>query len=214
MSIYKDLTQLPYYLNFSMVAPPHGRTHAWNTGAGSAPRYDFGFGLSFSSFEYHDLKAKKLLGDKVSLSVQVTNTGRKASGWTKPTDEVVQVYASWAVSRSSSSSSSSSGGGGGGGGGFSGRVPVRQLVAFERLRAILPGETRPWSVVLPSARYALVDSAGDRVLPKGAVTFSVCGHQPTAASTSATGSPCVSAEVSVRTRPYVVSTRENGGERF
>ncbi len=47
--------------------------------------YPFGFGLSYTSFEYSDLKAERI-GDELKISVKVTNTG-KCSG-----REVVQIY--------------------------------------------------------------------------------------------------------------------------
>ena len=47
--------------------------------------YPFGFGLSYTSFEYSDLKAERS-GDELKISVKVTNTG-KCSG-----REVVQIY--------------------------------------------------------------------------------------------------------------------------
>lgn len=47
--------------------------------------YPFGFGLSYTDFEYSDLKAERT-GDELKISVKVTNTG-KYSG-----REVVQIY--------------------------------------------------------------------------------------------------------------------------
>jgi beta-glucosidase len=48
-------------------------------------RYPFGFGLSYTVFEYSDLKAERC-GDELKISVKVTNTGQ-CSG-----RETVQVY--------------------------------------------------------------------------------------------------------------------------
>ncbi len=47
--------------------------------------YPFGFGLSYTSFAYSDLKAERC-GDELKISIKVTNTG-KCSG-----REVVQIY--------------------------------------------------------------------------------------------------------------------------
>ena len=48
-------------------------------------------------------------------------------------------------------------------------------------------------------RYSLVDAEGQRVLPRGTMTLSVGGHQPTQHSTEASGgAECASATVSVR----------------
>jgi len=56
----------------------HGRTYMYHR---NAPLYPFGFGLSYTSFEYSDLTA-----DRNTVSVRVKNTGRCAG------DEVVQLY--------------------------------------------------------------------------------------------------------------------------
>jgi beta-glucosidase len=62
-----------------------GRTYKYFEGE---PLYPFGFGLSYTTFKYSDLKlAKKAkVGDKVIVSVKVTNTGKRAG------EEVVQLY--------------------------------------------------------------------------------------------------------------------------
>ena len=49
--------------------------------------YPFGFGLSYAQFEYSDMKAE-VSGDKVTVSVKVTNTGKYAG------KEAVQLYVS------------------------------------------------------------------------------------------------------------------------
>ncbi|MEO8361651.1 MAG: fibronectin type III-like domain-contianing protein [Vicinamibacteria bacterium] len=53
------------------------------------PLFPFGFGLSFTTFEYSNLKTSKASmkrGDKLEVSLQVRNTG------TRDADEVVQLY--------------------------------------------------------------------------------------------------------------------------
>merc|ERR1712008_26816 len=98
--------------------------------------------------------------NNIELSCRITNVGRD-DRWTASTDEVVFVFATWNVSSASD---------------FSGRVPVRQLVAFARLRQIAAKESRVWTATVPAKHYALVSSTGDRVLPSGLVTFFVGGH--------------------------------------
>ena len=59
--------------------------------------------------------------------------------------QVLMVFASWQLDNNAN---------------FSGRVPVRQLVAFARLRDIAANETRAWSATIPAKHYALVDAHG------------------------------------------------------
>src|SRR5437899_3505581 len=59
--------------------------------AGIRPQFEFGEGLSYTTFGYRDLRVgQKIIGkgDQLSVSVTVTNTGRRAG------KEVVQLYVS------------------------------------------------------------------------------------------------------------------------
>jgi beta-glucosidase len=60
--------------------------HRWHARAGTKPLYAFGFGLSYSSFEYGDLSVAG--GDTVSASFSVRNTGTRAGS------DVPQLYLS------------------------------------------------------------------------------------------------------------------------
>ena len=54
-----------------------------------APRFPFGYGLSYTTFEYGNLRLNKpeyALGETIEVSVDVTNTGARAG------KEVVQLY--------------------------------------------------------------------------------------------------------------------------
>lgn len=55
---------------------------------GVAPRYPFGYGLSYSDFEYSDLKVEKTAGGRCKVSFNVTNKGRYDAA------EVAQIYVS------------------------------------------------------------------------------------------------------------------------
>jgi beta-glucosidase len=60
-----------------------GRTYRFFTGK---PLYPFGFGLSYSIFEYSQLKLQKTPSGELSVSVRVRNTSPVAG------DEVAQLY--------------------------------------------------------------------------------------------------------------------------
>ena len=77
------LDQLPPMMDYNIR---HGHTYMYFKGQ---PLYPFGFGLSYTSFEYSNLKASSdELGKdgEITFRVRVTNTGSRAG------DEVVQMY--------------------------------------------------------------------------------------------------------------------------
>ena len=79
----KATTDLPPFEDYSMT----GRTYRYAT---REPLFPFGFGLSYTSFEYHDLKivspSKPTSGFRVAVTLK--NAGSVAA------DEVVQLYLS------------------------------------------------------------------------------------------------------------------------
>jgi beta-glucosidase len=82
VTFYKSADDIPDFQNYNM----EGRTYRYFRGE---PLYPFGYGLSFSDFEYSglELSSKKVSsGDQITVSVTVTNRG-KMDG-----DEVVQLY--------------------------------------------------------------------------------------------------------------------------
>jgi beta-glucosidase len=89
--------------------------------------YPFGYGLSYTTFEYSDA-AVKAEGDKISVSVTVKNTG-KAEG-----KEVVQVYASAPASQLDK--------------------PVKELKAFAKTKSLKPGESETLTMVVNAADLA------------------------------------------------------------
>lgn len=85
------------------------------------PLYPFGYGLSYTSYTYGNLKAEKT-ENAVRVSVSVTNTGKRDG------DETVQCYVQDVVAK---------------------RVrPVRQLKGFEKV-SLKAGETKKVEFVIP-----------------------------------------------------------------
>lgn len=79
----KSLDQLPPMMDYDIR---HGRTYMYFKGE---PLYPFGYGLSYTTFRYSNLKtsSSNLAKDgTVTVSVDVTNTGSRAG------DDVVQLY--------------------------------------------------------------------------------------------------------------------------
>lgn len=89
------------------------------------PLYPFGYGLTYTDFEYTGLRVAKQGEDTLELSVQVRNAGSYAS------DEIVQFYGYYNPRQSRQPRF---------------EQPKKRLIAFERLRNILPGETRTLTV--------------------------------------------------------------------
>jgi beta-glucosidase len=103
---------MPSILDYDIISA--GMTYMYYDGT---PLYPFGHGLSYSTFEYSNLKTNgKAVGGngKIKVSVDVTNTGDV------PGDEVVQLYTAQQTSRDT--------------------VADRQLREFERI-SLEPGET-------------------------------------------------------------------------
>jgi beta-glucosidase len=76
----KSLEQLPPMMDYDIR---HGRTYMYFR---DTPLYPFGFGLSYTTFAYRDLKINRNGGESIDVSVSVKNTGQRAG------DEVVQLY--------------------------------------------------------------------------------------------------------------------------
>ena len=82
VTFYQSTDQLPPFRDYNM----QGRTYRFMK---EKPLYPFGFGLSYTSFEYKNLKLVPeniSVDERLKISVEVTNTGQKAG------DEVVQLY--------------------------------------------------------------------------------------------------------------------------
>jgi beta-glucosidase len=82
ITFYKDTTQFPGFEDYSMK----GRTYRYMT---SEPLFQFGYGLSYTSFTIGNAQLNKMQinkGEDVVLMIPVTNTG-KSNG-----TEIVQVY--------------------------------------------------------------------------------------------------------------------------
>lgn len=114
---------------------------------GYDPQWDFGFGLSYTSFEYQNLVLTKQTiskSDTITVSVDITNTGKVAG------KEVVQMYIS---------------------DDFASLVPTgKSLKAFQKIQ-LAPGETKTvhFQIIADDLKFA--DTEGKWILEPG--TFHV-----------------------------------------
>jgi len=146
VTYYKSIDQIPAFENYDMK----GKTYRFFT---QEPLYPFGFGLSYTSFTYSDLKLPEnaLAGEKIIVKATVTNTG-KSDG-----DEVVQLY----LSDEKGSTPR----------------PLRQLEGFQRI-TLKPGESSVVEFTLEPRQFSIINNKDKRVIEPGYFTISVGGKQP------------------------------------
>ena len=155
VTIYKSLEQLPPYEDYDMAA---GRTYRYFHGE---PLYPFGFGLSYTSFKYSDLKVApaKLDGTStVTVTATVTNTGKLAG------DEVAQLYLATDAKLPDAADAPQ---------------PLRQMEGFQRI-SLKSGEKKSLKFDLTPIQFSLVNNEGQSVVAPGKVHISVGGGQPIA----------------------------------
>jgi beta-glucosidase len=121
VTFYRSVSQLPAFADYDMK----GRTYRYFEGD---PLYPFGFGLSYTTFEYSGLSVDRprvKAGDPIGVSMNLKNTGSRDG------DEVVQLYVR-AVNAPFS-------------------MPLKSLRAFSRV-AIAAGATKPLRFSLVASR--------------------------------------------------------------
>ena len=90
----REVGQIPVYYNFLNTGRPAAGDSDRNYRSAYIdlsiyPKYEFGYGLSYTSFEYSDLRlsTKKMkAGEKITVNVSISNTG-KVDG-----EEIAQLY--------------------------------------------------------------------------------------------------------------------------
>lgn len=145
VTFYKSTAQLPPYEDYDM----ENRTYKFFRGE---PLFEFGHGLSYTSFAYSDLKIPDSIraGDDVKVSVKVRNTGKMAG------DEVVQVYIKDLDA--------------------SVRVPLHSLQGFERIH-LKPGQAKTVTFNLLPENLALLNDDMKWMVEPGRFLISVGGRQ-------------------------------------
>ena len=134
VSVPRSVGQLPVYYNRKM---PYSHDYVEES---ALPLYPFGHGLSYTTFEYNDVRTEGDAPDAFCVKVDVTNTGTLAG------DEVVQVYV-----RDLTASTVR---------------PRKQLCAFKRVH-IPAGQTVTVTLPLARSAFELVNAAMQRVVEPG-----------------------------------------------
>lgn len=123
--------QIPMYYNRKNTGRPH--LYEDYIDCDDAPLYPFGYGLSYTTFEYTDMQLDRdQIGrdEAVQVSVNVTNTGQRAG------EETVQLYIRDLVASSAR--------------------PVKELKGFRKVQ-LAPGESRTVLFTLGREELELLD---------------------------------------------------------
>jgi beta-glucosidase len=143
----KSLDDLPPFENYSMK----GRTYRYME---KEPMYPFGFGLSYTTFTYSNLKLSKNTikkNEPVEAEVTVTNSGKVAS------DEVVQLYLTHLPGGEN--------------------IPLYSLKGFKRIH-LAPGASQQIKFAITPDMMKLVNEDGKSVLDEGEIKVSIAGSLP------------------------------------
>lgn len=154
LTFYSSLSQVPPFQEYSM----HNRTFRYFSGK---PLYAFGFGLSYTSFDYSSLKVDPSVkaGDAVTVEADVKNTGKMEG------DEVAELYLAQPKAF---------------------ETPLRVLAGFKRLH-LAAGESAHIKLTIDPRSLGQVDAKGNRVIVPGEYTVSLGGAQPQEAASVQTG---------------------------
>jgi len=146
ITVPRNVGQLPDYY---YQKPSAKREYLGTT---TLPLYPFGWGLSYSSFSYGNLRLATdtiMPNGQTKVSVDVTNSGQVRG------DEVVQLYIRDEVS--------------------SVTRPVKELRGFQRL-TLDPGQTKTVDFPLGFAELSFLDRSMQRVVEPGTFTIMVGGN--------------------------------------
>ena len=169
MTFYKSVDQLPPFEDYTMT----GRTYRYFKGE---PLYSFGYGLSYTRFEYSNLiiPDESKTNDSITVSVEVHNSG-KIGG-----DEVVQLYIKNLTTVVP--------------------VPIHSLQGFKRIH-LHPGERQRVQFQLLPKQLAVINANLKFVVKPGSFEIATGGIQPGVQSTT---TECISKKITVAGNPFVV----------
>jgi len=152
LTFYQNVNQIPAFDEYDMK----GKTYRYFDGK---PLYEFGYGLSYSNFEYSikNIPAEVKTGEDIQVAVDVKNTGQIAG------DEIVQLYVSLPDSKL--------------------KKPIRSLQGFKRVH-LLEGEIKTVSFTLQPKQFAARNNENAALVEPGEVLLSIGGKQPDGKSLS------------------------------
>ena len=153
VTFYASMDQLPPFTDYSM----QNRTYRY---FGGKPLHGFGYGLSYSTFEYSNLKLSSPqlnAGDDLSVEADVRNVAGPAG------EEVAELYLEFPSVPG---------------------APLRALRGFQRLH-LSPGETQHVTCTLKARDLSMVNEKGEHVVAPGEYNVFIGGAQPSETSAGA-----------------------------
>jgi len=146
ITFYKSEKDIPDFSNYDMK----GRTYRYFNGT---PLYPFGYGLSYTTFEYSNLQTTETAEttSPVNITVDVKNTG-KMDG-----EEVVQLY----VSNKTATT----------------EVPITALRGFQRVN-LKKGEQKSVTFTLKPEDFSITNSDIQQIVEAGTFEIAVGGALP------------------------------------
>jgi beta-glucosidase len=166
VSFPQTVGQVPIYYNHEPTGRPCDVTQKYVSRyrdlPSCAPLYEFGYGLSYTSFSVTNLRTDRTAvarNGRVRVSVDVANTGSRAG------DEVVQLYLHDPVASISQ--------------------PVRRLRGFERV-TLAPGARRTVTFTLDRDDFGFYDNRGSFVVEPGRIDLYAGNSSAAALTTSFT----------------------------
>jgi beta-glucosidase len=155
MSFPRNVGQCPiYYNNYNTGRPVDEANNVfWShySDVENTPQFPFGFGLSYTSFDYKNLKINKTAfakGEPVKVSVEVTNSGNYDG------KEVVQLYIHDVAASLAR--------------------PVKELKGFELIE-LKKGETKTVTLTLTDKELGFYDNDGNYLVESGTFKIRVGG---------------------------------------
>ncbi len=159
MTFPRNIGQVPLYYNYKNTGRPNSpgpEIVFWShySDEENTPLYPFGYGLSYTTFNYSDIKIVNSYNSnqKIKVSVDITNTGKRKG------KEVIQLYI-----RDKYASITR---------------PVKELKGFELLE-LDPGEIKTINFVLTDKELGFYDNNGEWLLENGEFEVFVGGSSET-----------------------------------
>jgi beta-glucosidase len=169
ITLYKSVNQLPPFEDYRMT----GRTYRYFKGE---PLFSFGYGLSYTKFEYSNMTIpdETQTHDSITVSVEVRNAGKVAG------DEVVQLYVKNLTATVP--------------------VPIHSLQGFKRIH-LNPGEKQAVQFTLQPKQVAIIHDDNQFVVEPNRYDISIGGVLP---GTPSATSECITKNIRLVGKPFFI----------